>query len=277
LWLGHQTIVGKTLLIYAEQGLGDVIQFCRYATTVEALGAKVIVEVPAPLVPLISTLKGNFTIVEQGKPLPAFDLQCPVMSLPLAFKTSVATIPAEVPYLYADSGKQKVWQERLGNKTRIRVGLVWSGTKDHKNDHNRSIPLKLMKPLMRLPIEFHVLQKDIRSEDAVVLSQLKKMYSHQAELHDFSDTAALVQEMDLVISVDTSVAHLAGALAKSVWILLPFMPDYRWMLDRADSPWYPTATLVRQPAIGDWTSVILEITKRLETMATLGQTRTSSC
>jgi tetratricopeptide (TPR) repeat protein len=276
LWLGRQAIARKTLLIHAEQGLGDVIQFCRYATAVEALGAKLIVEVPASLIPLISTLKGNFTVVEKGKPLPAFDLQCPIMSLPLAFTTTVSTIPAEVPYLYADSGKRKVWQQRLGNKTRIRVGLAWSGAKKHKNDQNRSIPLRLLESWMELPIEFHSLQKDIRSEDAVVLSKLKQINPHHAELHDFSDTAALVQEMDLVISVDTSVAHLAGALAKSVWILLPFMPDFRWMLDRADSPWYPTATLFRQPAIGDWTSVIVEITKRLETTITLSQRRTSS-
>jgi len=276
LWLGRQTINGKTLLIHAEQGLGDVIQFCRYATLAETLGAKVILEIPAPLISLISTLKGNCTVVEKGKPLPAFDLQCPVMSLPLAFKTTLSTIPIRVPYLYADSGKRKVWQQRLGNKTRLRVGLVWSGAIKHKNDQNRSIPLRLLEPWMELPIEFHSLQKDIRSEDAVVLSQLKQIDPHHAELHDFSDTAALVQEMDLVISVDTSVAHLAGALAQSVWILLPFMPDYRWMLDRADSPWYPTATLFRQSAIGDWTSVILEITKRLETMTTLGERRTFS-
>lgn len=265
LWLGESSVVGKTLLICAEQGLGDSIQFCRYVSMVEALGAKTVLEVPSPLVSLFSTLKCDCTIVELGRPLPHFDLYCPIMSLPLALKTTVASIPAPVPYLHANQDRQMAWRRRLGRKSRARVGLAWSGSAAHKNDRKRSIPLRTLEPLLRLPIEFHVLQNDIRADDAAVLPRFNQIRLHQDELHDFSDTAALVQEMDVVISADTSVAHLAGALGQSVWILLPFAPDYRWMLERTDSPWYPTATLFRQPAIGDWASVISEVTKRLQT------------
>jgi hypothetical protein len=263
LWLGDQTLEGRTLLIHPEQGYGDFIQLCRYIPLLEARGAKVVVETFASLVPLISTLKGNFTMVEHGKQLPAFDLHCPIMSLPLAFKTTVASIPANILYLYADPAKQSEWGRRLGSKTKPRVGLVWSGSAAHQNDFQRSIPCKLLKPLWKLPVEFHVLQTEIRAHDAAILATLKQVQTHQDDFHDFSDTAALVEQMDLVISVDTSLAHLAGALGKSLWILLPFSADYRWMRDRTDTPWYPSATLFRQPAIGDWTSVILEIKKRL--------------
>ena len=264
LWLGEQALTGKTLLIYSEQGLGDSLQFCRYAQMVEALGAKVILEAPRELFTLMSTLKGNITLIEQGHELPSFDLHCPLMSLPLAFKTTVPTIPAEMPYLYSDPEKQAVRHERLGAKTKLRVGLAWSGSSLHKNDLNRSIPLALWASLLELPIEFHALQKDIRAEDAAFLADSTAIVSHQNELIDFSDTAALIAEMDLVISVDTSVAHLAGALAKPVWLLLPFMPDFRWMLDRTDSPWYPTATLFRQSVMDDWTSVLLAVAGELK-------------
>lgn len=263
LWLGNQSIANKSILIRQEQGLGDMIQFCRYASMVEALGAQVIIEVPSPLVSLTSTLKGNFTFIVKGKPLPDFDLQCPLMSLPLAFKTTVSTIHAEIPYLYTDAHKQEVWRKRLGSKTKLRVGLAWSGSTTHKKDRNRSIPLKLFEPMFKLPVEFHSLQKEIRKDDAVVLSNYKQIKLHQNKINDFSDTAALIQEMDLVISVDTAVAHLGGALGKIVWVLLPFIPDYRWMLNRTDSPWYPSATLIRQTKIGDWSSVILDVTNRL--------------
>jgi tetratricopeptide (TPR) repeat protein len=262
-WLGDRSIAGKTLLIHAEQGLGDTIQFCRYVPMVEALGAHVVLEVPSPLVSLISTLKGRFRLVEQGGPLPAFDLHCPIMSLPLAFKTQVETIPSTTPYLFADEARVHAWRDRLGPRARPRVGLVWSGTRDHKNDHNRSIPLRLLAPLCELPIEFHALQKEIGPEDKAVLANFESLRSYDADLHDFADTAALVHEIDLVISVDTSVAHLAGAMGKPVWILLPSAPDFRWMLDRSDSPWYPTATLIRQPAPGGWSTVISEVARRL--------------
>jgi hypothetical protein len=184
------------------------------------------------------------------------------MSLPHAFKTTLATTPSTVPYLHADPDKQNQWRARLGEKTRTRVGLVWSGSADHRNDRNRSIPLWQMDPLFSHPIEFHSIQRKLRPEDAALLPNTP-ISAHSDRLTDYSDTAALVREMDLVISVDTSVAHLAGALGVPVWILLPFTPDCRWMLDRSDSPWYPTATLIRQPGAGDWSSVIVEVSRRL--------------
>ena len=263
LWMGKQSLIGKTLLIYGEQGLGDSLQFCRYALMAEARGAKVILEAPRELFTLMITLKGPTTLIEQGNELPNFDLHCPLMSLPLAFKTTVSTIPAAMPYLYSDTEKQAIWHERLGAKTKLRVGLAWSGSSQHKNDLNRSIPLALFASLLELPIEFHALQKEIRAEDAAFLADTAAIRTHQDELLDFSDTAALIVEMDLVISVDTSVAHLAGALATPVWLLLPYMPDFRWMLDRSDSPWYPTARLFRQPVIDDWGSVLSAVADEL--------------
>jgi tetratricopeptide (TPR) repeat protein len=259
LWLGNESLTGRTLLIHREQGFGDYIQFIRYALLAEQAGARVILEVPAPLMALVSTLKGNFTLVETGAPLPEFDYHCPVMSLPLAFKTTVETIPAQIPYLYADEAKKKQWCKNLGEKTKPRIGLVWSGTPNHRNDHNRSFPLRQLSDLLDLPFEFHSLQKDVRAVDIDALEEFSQVHQHQDDLLDFSDTAALVEQMDIVISVDTSVAHLAGAMGKSLFVLLPYVPDYRWMLDRSDSPWYPTARLFRQPALYDWDSVIAEV------------------
>jgi hypothetical protein len=267
LWLGDAPIAGKTLLIHPEQGLGDFIQCCRYIPMVEAMGAKVLVEVTAPLVPLISTLKGSFSVVRSGQPLPHFDFHCPIMSLPLAFRTTVETIPANVPYLFADPARKALWQQRLGPRTRMRVGLAWSGNPSHKNDLNRSMPFRALAPWLALAVDFHVLQKDIRPEDAAALAQFPNVQVHSAELGDFADTAALADEMDLVISVDTSVAHLAGALGRPLWVLLPFNPDYRWFLDRSDSPWYPSATLFRQPALGDWDSVVAAVEAQLHNAA----------
>ena len=262
-WLGDQDLTGKTLLIFPEQGFGDIIQFCRYIPLLENLAAKVVFEVPAGLLSLFSSLQGHFELVSRGETLPDFDLYCPVMSLALAFKTTLATIPSTVPYLHADEHRQTQWRQRLGEKTAFRVGLVWSGSKAHPDDRNRSMSLDRLTPLLELPVEFHCLQKEIREEDQPLLQQFPALKTHMDELNDFADTAALVSAMDLVISVDTSIAHLAGALAKPVWVLLPYAPDYRWLLDRADSPWYPTATLFRQSAPKDWDAVTTEVLNRL--------------
>lgn len=263
LWLGEQLLTGKTLFIYPEQGLGDYIQFCRYAILVKQWGAKLVLEVPSALRSVISTLCDQAVLVEAGQALPDFDYHCPIMSLPLAFNTTVETIPSPIPYLRIDQKKKAEWQQRLGENTKFRVGLVWSGSQAHISDSQRSFNVKTFLPLLELPIEFHCLQKEIRTEDREFLATIGTIKTHHEYLNDFSDTAVLIELMDLVLSVDTSVAHLAGALAKNVWILLQYAPDYRWMLNREDSPWYPTATLLRQPAIGDWDSVIIEIKKRL--------------
>jgi len=262
LWLGKESLTGKTILLHVEQGLGDTIQLCRYVPMVEALGAKVILEVPAPLVELMSTLKSHPSIVAKDSALPHFDLHCPLMSLPLALGTLKDTIPADIPYLAASPEKRVAWQKKLGPKTRPRIGLTWSGTALHKNDRNRSIALNLLEPLWQLDADYHSLQKEIKPEDEAALAK-SPIATYEQQLQDFSDTAALITEMDMVVSVDTSVAHLAGALGKNVWIMLPFSPDFRWLLHRRDTPWYPTAKLFRQTKSGDWTSVIARVKKDL--------------
>lgn len=264
LWLGNQPVSGKTILLHAEQGFGDVIQMVRYVPMLEVLGAKVVLEAPASLVSLLRTLKTTFTLIEKGEELPSFDMHCPIMSLPLAFSTTVATIPAQMPYLSTDAHKQAEMHERFGARSKLRVGLVWSGNSTHLNDRNRSMPLSILKPLLDLDFEYHSLHKEVSSEDKPVLVEFAQIHSHECELIDYSYTAALIAEMDLVITVDTSVAHLAGALGKKVWILLPYASDFRWMMTRNDSPWYPTARLFRQGRIGDWEGVIADVISELQ-------------
>ena len=267
-WLGDESIAGKTILIHSEQGFGDLIQFSRYVPMLEKMGAKVILEVPASLIELMQSLSPTLKVVKTGEPLPAFDIVCPVMSLPLALKTTVETIPANIPYLSVNDAKKQYWQAKLGAKTKPRIGIVWSGSMTNPIDNNlcarRNIPLAQLKPLVDLPFEFHVLQKDIRPEDKPILETLTHVHCHQDELQDFADTAALVQEMDLVISVCTSIAHLAGALGHKTWVLLPYSADYRWMLNEKDSPWYPNIELIRSEKIGDWADVLNKTAKKLE-------------
>ncbi len=258
-WRGQHSIAGQRLFIHSEQGFGDVVQFCRYLPLASLLGAEIIFEVPTPLVPLLSTLRCNMTLIAQGAPRPDFDAYCPVMSLPFVFKTTTETIPARTPYLSCDPAKVARWQERLGRKSRLRVGLAWSGSATHKNDRNRSMRLETLRPLMDLPVEWHSLQKEYRPHDTQLLDALPQLRQHHDEIGDFSDTAALAHCMDVVISVDTSVAHVAGAIGKPVWILLPHAPDYRWLLGRTDSPWYPTARLFRQPEADNWAAVVEQL------------------
>jgi len=257
LWLGQDSIKGKKILIYSEQGLGDSIQFCRYLPMLkEYHPTDIIFQVEKYLVSLMSTLNNEIKIIEKGQLITQFDYYCPLLSLPLVFKTTIHNIPTKNQYLYVDDDKNKYWINKLGKKIKPRIGLVWSGSIIHKNDHNRSILLEKLLPLMHVSFEWHAIQKEYRPNDLEILKAHPEIQQHQEELKDFSDTAALVEQMDLIISVDTSLAHLAGALGKEVWIMLPFMPDYRWMLDRSDTPWYPSATLFRQPIIDDWDSVI---------------------
>lgn len=200
-----------------------------------------------------------------GEPLPPFDCHCPLMSLPLAFKTDLDTIPVSVPYLFSEPTRVALWHSHLGPKTRPRVGVVWSGNPGHKNDHNRSIPLATLQPLLQnQAIEWCSLQKELREHDMAWLSSNPGIRHFGGNLNDFADTAALVELMDIVITVDSSVAHLAGAMGRPVWILLPFNPDWRWLLGREDSPWYPSARLFRQTAAGDWATVIQPVQERLK-------------
>lgn len=266
-WLGREPLVGKTIVLHSEQGLGDTLQFCRYVKLVANLGANVILEVPAPLAGLLTNLEGLSRLVVQGQPLPAFDYHCPLMSLPLAFQTSLWTIPAQVPYVASDSAKTRLWKERLGPRTHPRVGLVWSGgfRPEHPElwpiDRRRNVPLTKLAPLRDATVTFYSLQKGEPAESE--LRQLKaggwpgpELIDCAQFLHDFSDTAAVIENLDLVISVDTSTAHLAGALGKPVWIMNRFDTCWRWLLNRADSPWYPTARLYRQRRAGDWDEVV---------------------
>ena len=259
LWTGEQSVAGRKLLLYPEQGLGDFIQFCRYIPLLAERGVTILLEAPRPLLAVIRSLNAEFSLLEAGQAVADFDYHCPLLSLPLAFNSSLQTIPAVIPYLSADKGRQLHWRQQWGEKRLPRVGLVCSGGRIHKNDHHRSIPLQQFAALLALPLEFHSLQQELRAEDQAWLSAAGHISLRQHQLTDFADTAALIAEMDLVISVDTSVAHLAGALGKPVWILLPYAPDFRWLLQRSDSPWYPTARLFRQTRAGEWSTVLDEV------------------
>jgi len=280
LWLGDFPLDGKTILLHAEQGLGDTLQFCRYAALVRQLGAKVVLEVPGALRRLLSTLAGADQVIETGQPLPRFDCHCPLMSLPLAFGTDEASIPSATPYLFADAANVNEWRERIdadidagvdanadphaGPAAKpLKVGLVWAGeNRAHvaelrKIDARRSLAFERFAPLLDVPdVRFFSVQKGVAAQQLGAHAQRERVVDHTDLLNDFADTAALVANLDLVISVDTSTAHLAGALGKPVWILNRFDTCWRWLLERADTPWYPGARLFRQPALGDWDSVI---------------------
>jgi hypothetical protein len=264
LWTGAEDIAGKTLLLHAEQGFGDTIQFCRYVPLVVERGANVILEVQPALAVLMRTLPCAMQIIAHGEALPAFDMHCPLLSLPRAFDTELTTIPSTIPYLRAAPPAATEWLTRLNAMRRPRIGLAWSGSPTHKNDHNRSIALASLLPaLAGIDATFISLQREIRAADAATLVEQNDLVRLGEELKDFSDTAALISNLDLVVAVDTGVAHLAGALAKAVWVMLPYNPDWRWLLDRDDSPWYPTATLFRQDETRAWESVLRPIRSAL--------------
>ncbi|MGO8913941.1 MAG: tetratricopeptide repeat protein [Bradyrhizobium sp.] len=273
MWLGREPIDGKTILINIDEGLGDTIQFARYVPMVAELGARVLLVVQDPLYPLLSDLPG----VTQCLPLstgerPAWDVYCPVSSLPLAFGTTLETIPSATPYLPAPRGSRvQAWEDHLGPHDRLRVGLVWSGNPKHGNDHNRSIPLRTLTRILDVDASFVSLQKDPRPDDRAILLEHAEIVDLTADLTDFAETAALVSSLDLVITVDTSIAHLAGALGRPTWILLPYMPDYRWLLDRDDSPWYPTVRLFRQTEAREYESVLDRVRTELRAMVSSGK------
>ena len=256
LWLGEQSLSGKSILVHSEQGLGDTIQFCRYIPLVAARGATVIFEIPRALFPLLSGLEGVCQFVVHGDSLPPIDFHCPLLSLPAAFGTTLASIPQPAGHIEADAGKLAIWSGRLGEQIKPRVGLVWSGNLQHMNDHNRSIPLSTLIRFLPAGFEYVSLQREVRGSDQRALDSNPEIRHFGLELEDFTDTAALCGLMDLVVSVDTSVAHLSGTMGGPTWILLPYLPDWRWLLGRPDSPWYPSAKLFRQACAGDWESVL---------------------
>ncbi len=266
-WDGLASLYEQRILLHAEQGLGDTVQFCRYVPLVAARGAHVIVEAPGPLHRLLTSLSGVSEVVSTGEPLPQFGLHCPFMSLPLAFNTKLTTIPTEIPYLHAPADAVAAWEARLAESKRPFIGLVWAGSPAHLNDRNRSIELAKLLPLTDFDATFVSLQKDLRPGDEDLLRQHPNILGYGTSLNDLADAAALVSCLDLVITVDTCLAHVAGALGKPVFILLPHTPDWRWMLDRDDSPWYPTARLFRQPQPGAWDAVITEVASALPATA----------
>jgi Tfp pilus assembly protein PilF len=258
LWCGDAPLAGQTILLHGEQGLGDALQFCRYATLVADLGARVILEVPAPLVELLAPLPGVAQVLARGEPLPQFDLHCPLMSLPRAFGTTVQSIPGPVSYLRAPAGNVAQWRARLAHSPRLRVGLAWSGSPGNQYEHHRRIPLAQLAQALPRDCEYFCLQTELQPADQPALAACLGMIRHVDDL-GICSTAALCECLDLIISVDTSIAHLSAALGRPTWILLPFNSDWRWLQERDDSPWYPTARLYRQRRAGDWPEVLARV------------------
>ena len=264
-WSGEEPLADKTILLLAEQGLGDTIQFARYVPQVAALAQRVILEVQAPLRPLFDEVSRDWgvEIVARGDARPDGDHQCLLLSLPRLLRTTADTTREPSGYLRSPPARRALWRERLAARSptgRLRVGLAPAGNPRFKNDALRSIPLAAFEACFDLPgVDWVIPQPEIRDADRAVLERHAGVISFGAQLEDFADTAALLDELDLVISVDTSIAHLAGALALPVWILLPHFPDWRWMHDRADTPWYPSARLFRQTAARDWGGVIKRV------------------
>jgi hypothetical protein len=256
--MGRESIAGKTILLRSEQGLGDTLQFCRYAQCVERLGARVILEVQEPLASLLEGLSGVSRLIVKGGPLPEFDCHCPLLSLPLAFGTTLQSVPAPARYLRADPGEIAQWRARLGDKTKPRVGLAWSGNPRNSLDRQRSLPLAALMARLPADCEYFCLQKEVRESDRSPLAAHPNL-SWFPENAGFPATAALCELMDAVVSVDTSVAHLSAALGRPTSILVPFKSDWRWLLDRDDSPWYPSVKLYRQERIGDWDAVLQRV------------------
>jgi tetratricopeptide (TPR) repeat protein len=271
-WQG-EPLEGRTLLVHAEQGLGDALQFIRYVPLVTHFGGKVIVEVPNALFPLLeqSTIPG---LVARGTPLEAFDVQVPMMSLPLICGTLLETIPSCVPYLAADPQWVEFWRGALGAKAGLRVGIAWQGRPTYAGDRFRSIPLAQFAPLAQRGVELISLQKGPGSQQltaGVAPFPVRELNDLDEEHGPFIDTAAVMKNLDLVITSDTAIAHLAGALGVSVWVALPLSPDWRWLYQREDSPWYPTMRLFRQLSHGDWPSVFQRMAEALAAKASGGR------
>jgi Flp pilus assembly protein TadD len=264
LWLGDADLSGKTILLHSEQGLGDTLQFVRFARHVCERGAQVILQVQRPVLDFVKTLKGyTGSILPRDQAVTDFDFHCPLLSLPLALKLTVDDLPGPMPYLDADPARVACWQKRLGPPTRPRVGLVWGVSLANKKGLHRSMPLAALRPLMDLDIEFVSLQKELSDVDRRDMAAMPALRELGSGLADFADTAALVRNLDLVICVDTSVTHVAGAMGLPAWVLVPFNSDWRWMAERDDSPWYPSVRVFREPAPGNWAPLVQAVRQAL--------------
>jgi tetratricopeptide (TPR) repeat protein len=263
LWLGQEDIAGKTVFVHWEQGFGDTLQFCRYATLLRTRGANVVMSVQEPLHRLLSRSMPDVRFLKDDVVPAAFDYHCPLMSLPLAFATTLENLPAAVPYLSADEERRKIWDARLPPPTKPRIGIAWSGNARQKNDFNRSIGLAALAPILAADAHWVSLQKEVRDIDRPLLENFRQMSHYGELLTDFSDTAALIDAMDLIITVDTGVAHLACAMGRPVWLLVAYTADWRWLVERDDCPWYPTARLFRQRTQHAWDSVVARVREAL--------------
>ena len=271
LWNGTQSLKDKKILIYCEQGLGDAIQFCRYLPLLIDIGAQVIFEVKPALKELFNSFKNSIEVIEENKYSSSFDYYSPLLSLAKAFQTNVNTVPPTFE-IKIENAKLALWKERLNNRSKSlsranvkhkRVGIVWSGNPLHTNDHNRSLDLQQLIYHLPKDFEYYVLQKEISTQDQIALSLQSHIISFPGQLNNLTDTAALCLQLDLIISVDTSVAHLSATLGKPTWILLPYCPDWRWLMDVAESPWYPSVRLIRQRVRGDWSSALEQVKRAL--------------
>ena len=263
LWEG-QPLEGRTILLEAEQGLGDTIQFVRYAALVKQRGATVIVGCPPPLVPLVTSCACLDRVVSAGEDLPPFDVHASLLSLPRIFHTTLRDIPATIPYLFADPALMRRWRQELQGLAGFKIGIAWQGNPKHQNDRNRSIPLSCFEPLARRSgVRLLSLQKGAGVEQLQDVAERFAITELGSRLEDFRDTAAVLKNLDLVITCDSALAHLAGALGVPVWVALPVVSDWRWLLDRNDSPWYPTMRLFRQDKRGDWQGVFQRMTVAL--------------
>ena len=265
LWLGKESLAGKTILLWAEQGYGDTVQFLRYVPLVAQTAGLTILRVPTLLKSLAGTLDCQVSIITL-EDLPFHDFNCPLMSLPLAFGSTLESIPSVIPYLRSKADLVEKWRNDLGPRTRPRIGLVWAGRRREPVNVTRDMGLEVLAPLTHLDVEIISLQKEIPDQDRTVLQSMHQITRLGEKLSDFEETAALIENLDVVISVDTVVAHLAGALGKPVWIMLRYSGEWRWLLERSNSPWYPTARIFRQKKPGDWAGVVREITQELQAL-----------
>ncbi|MBK8909326.1 MAG: tetratricopeptide repeat protein [Rhodospirillales bacterium] len=269
-WNGSD-LCGRTILLHAEQGLGSAIQFVRYAAVVTGRGGRVVLECQKPLARLFASLRSQTNaavahLVIKGEPLPAFDVHAPLMSLPRLLGTRLETIPAAIPYLFAEEALAAEWGARLARCDGTRIGLAWAGNRRHHNDRNRSMPATALAPLAAMEgcATFSLQVGDAAADPNALPAG--SVIDLAPDLRDFADTAAVISQLDLVISVDTAVAHLAGALGRPVWMLVPHVSEWRWLTEREDTPWYPTMRLFRQRSPGDWDEVVRRVRDRLATM-----------
>jgi tetratricopeptide (TPR) repeat protein len=262
-WLGNEDIANKTVFVHWEQGFGDTLQFCRYGRLLRARGANVVMSVQEPLHRLLSHSMPDIRFLKDDLVPAAFDYHCSLMSLPLAFGTKLQNVPAALPYLFADDERRKTWDARLPPAAKPRIGVAWSGNTKQRNDINRSIGLAALAPILALDAHWVSLQKEIRDIDRPLLENFRHISHYGELLTDFSDTAAVIANLDLIVTVDTSVAHLASAMGKPVWILLAFTPDWRWLVERNDCPWYPATQLFRQQAPRAWDGVVTHVAAAL--------------